>query len=370
MRILHLNPFYFPYAGGIERRIREVSKRLSRRHEVHLLTAQLEGTPPEETLDGLHIHRLPSKFSLRKHYNPPLAKTPGLREAIRIIDPDVIDLHFRWSPSYAQAFRKSQAARVFTYHNTYGEGEGALGLLSRLNDRWTRGYIAKSHRIIAISRFIWDDLKAHGFPEDRFALVPNGVDAPTLRSQATPANEDLSTTLVAVGRLVRVKGFDTLIRAMPLLDARFRLLICGEGPEREALQRLADELGVSDRVRLPGWVPEEQKLGALAACFAMVHPARFEAFGLAPLEAMAMGAPVLASNVGGLPEVVGDAGRLIPPDDPAALQHAVIELESDPVLRRRFKAAADLQVARYNWDSVTQKLLKIYEQAWEANDSA
>lgn len=363
MRILHLNPFYFPYAGGIERRIRETSKRLARRHEVHLLTAQLEGTQPEETLDGLRIHRLPSKFSLEKHYNPPLVKTPKLLDAIRIIQPDVIDLHFRWSPSYAKAFQRSPAARVFTYHNTFGEGHGALGLLSRLNDRWTRRYIAKSHRILAISRFIWDDLKANGFPEDRFALVPNGVDAAQLRAEAEAPTADYSTTLVAVGRLVRVKGFDSLIRTLPRLDPKFRLLICGEGPEREGLQRLAMELGVADRVDLPGWVEEPRKLGILARCFAMVHPARFEAFGLAPLEAMAMGAPVIASNLGGLPEVVGDAGILVSPDDPAALHHAIVQLESDPGLRPRFAQAAAKQTRLYDWDAVALKLLKIYEQA-------
>ncbi|MBI2077321.1 MAG: glycosyltransferase family 4 protein [Euryarchaeota archaeon] len=363
MRILHLNPFFFPYAGGIERRILEVGKRHARLHEVHVLTAQLEGTAAEEDLEGIRVHRLPSKFSLEKRYNPPLVKTPHLEEAIEAIDPDVVDFHFRWSPSYAKAFRRSRAGRVFTYHNTFGEGSGALGFFSRLNDRWTRRYIAESHRIVAISKFIWDDLKTNGFPEDRFALVPNGVDAEALRAQAQPVDEPLADTLVAVGRLVAVKGYDTLIRALPQMPPEVRLLICGEGPEKETLKRLAAEVGVADRVQLPGWVPEPRKLGILQRCLAFVHPARFEAFGLAPLEAMAMGAPVIATRIGGLPEVVGDAGILVDPEDPKGIAHAVHRIRSDPEERRRFVEAAAHQAKAYHWNPVALKLLRIYEQA-------
>ncbi|HLE47267.1 MAG TPA: glycosyltransferase family 4 protein [Candidatus Thermoplasmatota archaeon] len=363
MRILHLNPFFFPYAGGIERRILEVGKRHARLHDVHVLTAQLENTALEETIEGMRVHRLPSTFTLKKHYNPPLVKTPGLTETIEAIAPDVIDFHFRWSPSYAKAFRKSDAARVFTYHNTFGEGSGALGFFSRMNDRWTRGYIAESHRIVAISKFIWDDLKKNGFPEDRFALVPNGVDAHALRKEAQSVDEPMENTLVAVGRLVRVKGYDNLIRALPQMPAEVRLVICGEGPEKEPLQRLATELGVGSRVRIAGWVPEPQKLGMLQKCLAFVHPARFEAFGLSPLEAMAMGAPVIGTRIGGLPEVVGDAGILVDPEDPLGIAHAVQRLRSDPELRQRLTRAAADQANRFNWNAVAVKLLRIYEQA-------
>jgi glycosyltransferase involved in cell wall biosynthesis len=363
MRILHLNPFFFPYAGGIERRILEIGRRHARRHDVFLLTAQLEGTAEQEDVHGIHVTRLPSRLRLEERYNPPLVRTPGLVEAIRLVKPDVIDLHSRWAPSYAKAWKNSQAAKVFTYHNTYGEGSGALGLLSRINDWWTRRYIRRSDRINCISRFIWDDLKSHGFPEDRFALVPNGVDAAALRQLAAPTPPDAANRIVAVGRLVDVKGFDTIVRALPQIDPSIRLTICGQGPEREHLLSLAAQLGVQDRVDLPGWVPEDQKLGLLAGCLALIHPARFEAFGLAPLEALAMGAPVVAATTGGLPEVVGDAGLLVPPDDPGAIAHAVDQLRTDPELRNTLSHAGADQCAKYGWDAIALKQLKIYEQA-------
>ncbi|HLE47199.1 MAG TPA: glycosyltransferase, partial [Candidatus Thermoplasmatota archaeon] len=118
--------------------------------------------------------------------------------------------------------------------------------------------------------------------------------------------------------------------------------------------------------------PEPQKLGMLQRCLAFVHPARFEAFGLAPLEAMAMGAPVIATRVGGLPEVVGDAGLLVDPDDPKGLAHAVHQMRSDPDQRKRHIEAAAAQAKAYHWTPVALKLLRIYEQAvamrlWDNN---
>ena len=363
MRILHLNPFYFPFAGGIERRMREVGHRHARRHDVHVLTALLKDTRATEDDEGVHVHRLPSKFFLQRFYNPPIVSTGGLGEAIRAIDPDVIDFHSRWSPGYANAYKRAKAARVFTYHNTYGEGSGVLGAISRINDRATRSFIAESERIVAVSRFLVDDLKAHGFPAQRISLVPNGVDRHALQATAKPSARGDPNLVVAVGRLVHLKGFDLLIRAMPLVDADVRLLICGEGPERPSLSRLARRLGVADRVDLPGWVPEPEKLGALSDCLAYVQPSRFEAFGLAALEALAMGAPGLAPRVGGLPEVVGDAGALVPAEDPKALAEAINRLHRDPDARARLAARTRERADDYSWDRVSADLLNVYADA-------
>lgn len=365
MRILHLNPFFFPYAGGIERRILEVGRRHARHHEVFLLTSRLEGTAPSETRDGIQVRRLPSKFRLRRLYNPPLAASRRLEEAMRSIRPDVVDFHSRWSPSYARAYRRTGAARVFTYHNTYGEGSGVLGFLSRLNDRWTRSYVAESHRIVCISQFIWDNLKAHGFPAERFALVPNGVDPEALRAQSQPPR-GAAPTLVAVGRVVHVKGFDVLLHAMTRLDPGLRLVICGEGPQRGSLRRLAARLGIEGRVELPGWVEEPRKLGLIAASTAFVHPSRFEAFGLAPLEALALGTPVIATRVGGLPELVGDAGLLVPPEDPDALAEAIRRVIGDASLRASLQRRALERARGYSWDRIADGLLGVYEEALQA----
>lgn len=363
MRILHLNPFYFPYAGGIERRIRALGRRHAARHEVHLLTAQPPGAEPEDEDRGIRIHRAPSSFHLGRFYNPPYVRSNGLSEKIQEIQPDVIDLHSRWSPSYARAYRRAHAARVFTYHNTFGEGSGALGLLSRLNDAATRRFVARSDLVLGVSRFMLDDLARHGFPHDRLRLSPNGVDAAALQKQADPAVAPDADLLVAAGRLVGLKGYDVLLRALRHLPPPVHALICGEGPARPALAALARRLGVAARVDLPGWVPEPEKLARLRGCLAFVHPARFEAFGLAPLEAMAMGSPVVATRVGGLPELVGDAGVLVRPDDPRALAQAIRELRDDPRRHRALANAGRARAAAYSWDEAAARLEEHYHEA-------
>jgi glycosyltransferase involved in cell wall biosynthesis len=135
-----------------------------------------------------------------------------------------------------------------------------------------------------------------------------------------------------VGRLDRVKGHDVAIRALAKLPGA-RLVIIGSGSERQALRDLATEVDAADRVSLPGWsdrVPE-----ALAGFDVFCHPSRYEGLGLALIEAMLAGLPCVASRVGGVPEVLGECGLLVPPEDPDALADALARLATDPALRAR-----------------------------------
>lgn len=138
----------------------------------------------------------------------------------------------------------------------------------------------------------------------------------------------------AVGRLVREKGFDVLVRALPELPGATAVLV-GDGPERGPLERLAAELGVGDRLVVTGWEREPRRL--LPAFDILAAPSRFEGFGIAIVEAMLAERAVVASRVGGIPEVVadGETGVLVPAGDPAALAGALRGLLDDPERRRR-----------------------------------
>jgi glycosyltransferase involved in cell wall biosynthesis len=154
--------------------------------------------------------------------------------------------------------------------------------------------------------------------------------------------------LLAVARLTRQKGVDVAVRALASLPDDTVLVVLSEGPERRALERLAQELGLERRVFLLGRVPDVAawlRRGAV-----LVHPARWEGFGLAVLEAMLAGLPVVASNVSSLPELVldGETGLLVPPDDPAALSRAVAQALERPELGEagRERAHREFSVAR------------------------
>lgn len=148
--------------------------------------------------------------------------------------------------------------------------------------------------------------------------------------------------LVAVGRLERQKGFDVLVDAVArarAAGADLRVDVCGEGTQRGALRRAIEHHGVADGVRLLGRRDDVAQL--MLTADALVHPARWEGFGLVLLEAMRAGLPVVATRVGAIPEVVadGESGLLVAPDDAAALAAAMARLAADDALCARLGAA-------------------------------
>jgi glycosyltransferase involved in cell wall biosynthesis len=224
----------------------------------------------------------------------------------------------------------------------------------------------RARRIIAISEAVRRfSVDAVGLPADRIDVVHYGLDAlpepwgenPSL---AIPHGAPL---LLCVGRLAPQKGVDTAIRSLPSIDSAV-LLVLGEGPERPALEGLAAELGVADRVLMPG------RVGDIAAlyrrCNLLVHPARWEGFGLAMLEAMLAAKPVVAAWAGSAPELVanGMTGLLVPPDDQKTLARDVSALLADPSSSSMYgtlglnRARSRFSVAR-----MTTRTIEVYERA-------
>ena len=205
----------------------------------------------------------------------------------------------------------------------------------------------------------------------QFVVIPSGVPIAELRARAPErgaARRDLGLpagafVVAAVGRLVPVKGFDVLLRALPAVLAAVpdtQVVVVGEGPERSALTALAERLGVAGRMRLDG--PSAEVTATLAAADVLAAPSRNEGMGRALVEAMALGVPVVGAAVGGIPCVVGDgeAGRLVPPDDPAALAAALIELGRDVGLRAKLSGAARGRAEAFSTAVAEAKMLEMY----------
>jgi len=171
--------------------------------------------------------------------------------------------------------------------------------------------------------------------EDFYALsrngvisVPNGV--PDLGENPLPTQETM--TIGSIGRLDAMKAHDILIRAIAQVE-QVRVIILGEGDQRQSLEQLAAELGVSDRVELHGWV--ENPRDHLAEFDVVAMPSRSEGFPLAMVEAMLAGRPVIATRVGSMPEAIidGETGLLIEKNDVNGLAIALRRLRDDPPLR-------------------------------------
>jgi len=206
---------------------------------------------------------------------------------------------------------------------------------------------------------------------EQFRVIPSGVDLERIRRAAPPYETararlgmDSGTHLiVGLGRLVPVKGFQVLVKALPLIVSAVpsaRLLLVGEGPLREDLLVEARALGVGDRLELAG--AQSDPAPFLAAADLVVVPSLNEGMGRVLVEAMALGCPVVATCVGGIPVVVldGETGRLVAPDDPPALAGAVTELLKDPGVRQRMGEAGRRRAEQFSLAVMESRLLDLY----------
>jgi glycosyltransferase involved in cell wall biosynthesis len=207
-------------------------------------------------------------------------------------------------------------------------------------------------RIVCVSDFVRRDLAARGFEPGRLVTVPNGIDMP-------PEMETKDGDYILfVGRLVGTKGIPTLLKAMRKVDSK--LVVCGGGPDMKKLGKMAERLGIAGIVKFPGRVPEEEKLRLFANCSVFVLPSIYESYGIAAAEAMSWGKPVVASDVGGLPEVVGEGGLLARPGDPDDLAEKINLLLKDGKQRKSMGEKAKLLAAEYTWDKAAGMMEKVY----------
>jgi glycosyltransferase involved in cell wall biosynthesis len=355
MKIVEVNAFHYPFLGGIEHRIHHIAKRLAGRHELIVLTGQLPDSSPTEEMGGYTVKRLPSKYT--NIYNPPYIKTPGILKALEELQPDVVDFHYRWAPTYNKAAQKYSGKKVFTFHNTFGEGAGFTRIPSVANDYMWKSPLKKFSKIVCVSDFVRRDLIARGFNQGQLVTVPNGIEMPP------PMNRNEGDYILFVGRLVGTKGIPYLLKAMKKIDSK--LVICGGGPDQKKLEKMAIRLGITDKVKFPGRVPEEEKLRLFANSKLFVLPSIYESYGIAAAEAMSYGKAVVASDVGGLPEVVGGGGVLARPKDPNDLAEKINALLNDPGRRRTMGIKAAEIAKEYTWDSSASMMETVYREASE-----
>jgi glycosyltransferase involved in cell wall biosynthesis len=198
-----------------------------------------------------------------------------------------------------------------------------------------RGLSRLTDRIVTITdalhRFTVDQV---GVPADKVETIHYGLDGVPDAWGVNPPDDvpESARVLLAVARLTDQKGIDVAIRALAELPDDTVLVVLGEGPERATLLRLARDLGLESRVFLLGRVPDVAAW--LGRATVLVHPARWEGFGLGVLEAMLAGLPVVATNVSALPELIvdGETGVLVEPDDAAALARGIARALDRPEL--------------------------------------
>ncbi len=254
------------------------------------------------------------------------------------------------------------------FYGYYGRALTAVFVaLERLAARLT-------DRIVVLTERGREEHLARGIGRrEQFSVIPSGVDLEALRRSAPPYDKararlgvDPDTRLlVGLGRLEPVKGFQSLVKALPPILAvvpSARLLLVGDGTLREALQTEAGALGVGDHLDFAGARLDPAPF--LAAADVVVVPSLNEGMGRVLVEAMALGRPVVATRVGGIPAVVadGETGVLVAPDDPLALARTVSDLLKDPGLRQRMGEAGRRRAEQFSLAVMESRLLDLYRE--------
>jgi len=215
-----------------------------------------------------------------------------------------------------------------------------------------------------LRRRLTEDL---GVPASRVSVIPNPVDVARIQEEARrpPAEYATGDFVVGVGRLTSNKGFDLLIRAAARLfrsERPIRLIILGDGEEREPLRELAHELGIAHLVSLPGYEPSPWRV--MSRALVLVAPSRQEGFSNVIVEAMACGAPIVATDCHGPREIVnaGVNGSVVPVGDEAALARAVEELLREPERRARYREAALRRAQEFAVATVSERYMSLFRE--------
>jgi N-acetyl-alpha-D-glucosaminyl L-malate synthase BshA len=339
-----------------------IAKHLAfRGHEVHVITVS-EVLPMESIQQGFFIHRIPkrgsgfvSTISFWIHVSWMLSK----------LKPDII------SAQSVPLGVPGLVSKILLNVPCVVWGQGSdIYLQSRRKNLISEIVLRNADAVIALT----EDMKRRMMDifERNVYVVPNGIDLDRFRELSSErcraalnirANEKI---IISVGRLHPIKGHKYLIESLKTICKQHKdvqLILVGDGEEKYSLELLVEKLDLGAKVKFVGAIKNEDIPKYMAASDIFVLPSLSESFGIVNLEAMASGLPIVASKVGGVPEIVidGENGFLVEPESPKEIAEKVTILLEDDELRKRISIHNKTCSGEYEWDNVVKKLEEIYK---------
>jgi glycosyltransferase involved in cell wall biosynthesis len=374
MRIA-LNGWFLVHAahtgtGQYARALVEWLPRVAPQHEYHAVIPASPGVPPPAGLD-VRVRSIPCGGSNLDKVRFEQVLFP---RACRALQADLAHVP-HWAPPLA-----SPAAIVVTIHDLIPRllPEYRGGPFVRLYTALVAAATQGAAMVLADSEASRRDIGQHlGLPRARVRTVYLAADA-----RYTPRRDSLADEAVRQkydlpeGYALYLGGFDARKNVRALLSAwtwaagavgeAYPLVLAGQLPKPggrlfEDFVRLAQELEVADTVKFIGHVDEADKPALYRGAMVFAFPSRYEGFGLPPLEAMACGVPVVCGNGGSLPEVVGDAGYVIPPDDTRAFGAAILTCIVEPAVSENLRARGLAQAKTFSWEKTARETVAVYE---------
>ncbi len=379
MRIAYFTNTYLPVVSGVVRSVQLFRETLSSLGHNVFVFAQEDDYEDSEPF----IFRYPSlKLPLPVDIPTALPVSSFVDQLLPKLKLDVIHTHhpFLLGQTAAGKARDLNLPLVFTFHTQYHEYTHYIPLPQEqvqefIKDRimnWLREYMRKCQHIIIPSESMRSILVNDYGLVDRFTVIPTGLDiAPYKAANGAALRAEWGwpddKVIISVGRLAEEKNWATLLQAFAIALKELpdlRLVLVGDGPQAQTLRQLTDELGITDHVLFAGRVPFEDVPAYLKAADLFAFASVTETQGLATLEAMAAGLPVVAVAGPGTTDIVedGEQGFLVQ-NDPDDLARGIVKFVNDPDVMSNFKDAALRKSRSFDNKRLARKMLKVYEQA-------
>ena len=365
---------FYPHVGGVEELVRQLAHSCQAQgHNVIVLTNRWPRSLPDyELYEGLSVYRLAFRVpegSLKARLNYRFTHPAICRKMLAILKAHKIDLlHVQCVSSNGYYALLAKAALgiplVVTAQGELTMDATQLYERSPFARQSLRDLLKEADSITACSAQTLAELETFfGKPfGNKATSIYNGVNLRDFDNR--DAFEHPRPYILAIGRHVHQKGFDILLKAFAKVttDTEIDLIIAGDGPERQNLECLADCLGLAARTRFVGRTNRHETVKLFRGCSFFVLPSRHEPFGIVNLEAMAVGKALIATHVGGVPEVVleGETGLLVPCEDVDALAAQLLRMARDTSLRDRLGAAGAARARLFDWPAIAEQYLDVY----------
>jgi phosphatidylinositol alpha-1,6-mannosyltransferase len=384
MRILVLTPTFLPVIGGAEIVLWQVFRRLSKRHEVLLVTPSLSASlikdfakneedypipfPVRRFNDRITLIRIPGHRKL-KGLIPPFSLSAifAVRAALREFKADIVNVHYTIPTGLAAVY--ADTVRGIPTVLTLNGRDVPGPIVPPFWKYWHRLIAARCSEITYVSEYC----RRAVFGNKKIGIVTwNGVDMATVKIGTAEHLRrrlnipDKSRVVFALQRLADEKRTDIIISAMPGILARCPdvfMVMGGTGPEEASLKNLARQLGVADRVVFTGFIDEGDVGDYFNLCDVFMFHTVYETFGIVLAQAMAYGKPVVSIWNTAVPDVVldGQTGILTKPYDPAAMADAAVRLLENPALREKLGACGRKRALElFDWDKIADKYETVF----------
>ncbi|HII05862.1 MAG TPA: glycosyltransferase family 4 protein [Methanotrichaceae archaeon] len=351
MKIAQVCHRYYPNVGGVERHVQEISKRLAEKFDVEVISADRSRDRPQiEEIDGIKVTRFRSVSPNNAYFI-----APQISSYIKKSDFDIVHAHnYHALPALFASFGSKNKKFVF---NPHYHGVGSTPFRDLLNKPYKivgSTIFNRSNKIICDSNYEKNLVEKNFGFKDNIEIIPSGVDLKSIRS-VKPFELD-EKFMLYLGRLDKYKNIQCAIKAMKYLPEDFHFYIGGKGENFSELKSMIGKLDLDSRVKLLGFVPEEDKYRWMKTCDVFVNLSGVEAFGITVLEALASGAPAIVNAEGGLSEFAEKFGgvRSVQPEKISA---KVLAQE----IERSIEKTINDDLNGYDWRSIIKKIEGVYK---------